>query len=324
MENIMAGYERKYLFELKITRQTLELLKTFVPYYFRHLIYRPHRRNISPVNYEYPHVGILKRAAESALDVIYSLMLEGYAELVGLKVRNGTGLLLKFLIEDLTRPLDDVLEDELITKDTVDIETLLETPKLKNPCDTLRDYTSIYGVSENVIDYLHYLFSLLFEDYWNTLKKANNTREFVDVFEAVKIDNGILVADVMQVVRLFNNHDCSKDAQYNLQRDFYFLGIVGKLADDIVDLKRDIKRDCINLLYALVSQNQPELQNLNTAIRSGDRLSIWWWRKYCPVSFARYYCYIERHYNQITSSKLKITANLLLLRAGIARHYDAR
>jgi hypothetical protein len=249
-------------------------------------------------------------------------MLDGYTELVKLDVRTGTGLLVKLLIEDLMRPLDVFLEDALTTSRAVDIGELLRSPTLKNPCDTLRTYTGMYGVSEAVIHHLEDLFSLMFEDYWNTLKKADNTRKFADIIDTSKIQAGILLSSIMEVVQLFNGHDFNQNVQWDLQYNFHSLGIVIQFADDMVDLKGDIKRDRLNLLYALVSQNQPELQNLHAAIRSGDRLSIWWWRKYCPGSFARYYDHIREHYNHITSHNLRILANLLLFRAGIGHNYD--
>jgi hypothetical protein len=322
MQNIMAEYERECFFLLKSTRPCLNLLRTFTPYYFRHVIYRPYRQSFPHINYKHPQVSIRERFTDSTMDTIYTLMLDGYTELVKLDVRNGTGLLLKFLIEDLMRPLDELLEDELTRCNAVDIDELLESPKLKNPCDTLRDYTGIYGTSEAVINHLEDLFSSLFEDYWNVLTKADNTREFEDVLDTSKFQAGILLSSIMEVVHLFNRHDFSRDVQQDLQHNFYSLGMVVQFADDMVDLIGDIKRERINLLYALVCQNQTELQNLHTAIKSGDRLSIWWWRKYCPVSFVRYYYHINEYYNQITSHNLRITGNLLLFRAGIGRAYN--
>lgn len=316
MKNIMVGYERKYFFRLKLSRQYLNLSRLLAPYYFRHFTRRPYRQSVPAINYEYPQVNTHKRIRESLYDAMYNVMLDGYVEIAKLDLRTETGLMLNLLI-DLTKHLDEYLDDES-TDRHAEIKEILEFPKVKKPYETFCDYTEMCGCSKPVMSHLSCLFSSHFKDYLGVLKKANNTRKFEDIIEAGKIDTGIWLSSVVEVVRLFNAHEPNNNVNHN----FYYLGLVGKFADDMVDIKRDIRRDRINLLYALVSQNSNELDNLNAVIKSGDKLGIRWWRKYCPVSFAGYYGHINEYYNQITSHKIRITGNLLLLPAVTGYDYD--
>ena len=140
------------------------------------------------------------------------------------------------------------------------------------------------------------------------LNTAKSSLQFEDTLEAVKIESRWLHG-VMEIVRLFNGHQINDE----VLNDFYLFAMIGKFADDMADLVCDIEKGLPNLLYALIRQNPVEYACLQLAIEKRKRLSIYWWKKHCPITYMCYFKHIEYYYQQMKSSKVRVASTLMFL-----------
>jgi hypothetical protein len=176
----------------------------------------------------------------------------------------------------------------------------------------------MFGRAESVMGHLRSVFADYYERYIHALGSPEKDWHFTAILKGIEIDSGIQLRSMLEVVGLFNGHQPHEE----VQRNFYALGMAGKFADDKVDLVRDISKNRPNLLYALISQNEAKLSALETAIEGKKRLDVDWWNKHCPDTYVEYFEYIEHYYNQISSPKLRLACDLMMLAVVIGYDYD--
>src|ERR1035437_2727768 len=100
--------------------------------------------------------------------------------------------------------------------------------------------------------------------------------------------------------------------------------MVGKLADDMVDLKRDVRDGGINLLVTYVHQDRDEAASLASALAAGEGLKLKGGRTNCPNAFAGFTHVLETYFEQITAPSMMDVAALLLVPAAMGMDYDSR
>jgi hypothetical protein len=298
-------------YRLRLSRFYLFYLMIFhlFPRVLYHFIKRPYCRDVHTIDYELSQQSRKqKRGLRAIYDAMFSFLLDGYVELAGVKVASGSGQIMLFLVE-LAKCLDEYLDEYLEAGDSLAMDEALEVPVLREQRAMFRRYLELYGCAEPILKYVRRLFVTYYDPYVNVLKAVKNNLQFEDIFEAARIDSGIWLRFVMEVVVLFNKHQMDDE----VLNDFFLFGMVGKFADDMADLVADIEQGSPNLLYALIRQNPEEYVLLQFAIKRGERLNLAWWKKRCPLTYMHYFEYIEYYYQQIKSSKVRIASMLMFV-----------
>jgi hypothetical protein len=307
-------------YRLYMTRPNLKkgLLFRLAPYYLNHLIRQPYRRDIPAIGYRVPRVLTRKRRRLTALyDAMYNLLLDSYAEITHSRLAAETGEMF-FLLIELTRRIDEHLDQHLGNDTSLSLDDVLKAPLIQEQIGIFRSYLHLFGRADTIMGYLRDLFATHYNNYVRALEKASSTHQFDAVLAAAEVDTGIWLRCTMEAVALFNGHKPDAEALDN----FYLFGMVGKFADDMVDLPRDIEKNDPNLLYALISQTPGEKDILLTALEAHERLRASWWNEHCPRTFMAYFEYIEHYYRQIISRKLRFACDLIMLPAIVGRDYD--
>ena len=198
-----------------------------------------------------------------------------------------------------------------ITHTSLPIYNLLDVHTILNQFLDLYRHIAMFGYAMPIIKYL--LQSLITYNYYDRYIYAFNIArdhlQFEDTLEVAKIDSGLACLTVIEAACLFSGHPIDDE----ILNDFYLFGMVGKFADDMFDLTDDIEKGLPNLLDALVRQNPEEYACLQLAIKQGERLTIAWWKKRCPLTFICYFKYVEHYYQQIKSSKVRRASMLMLM-----------
>jgi hypothetical protein len=223
-----------------------------------------------------------------------------------------------FLLIELTRRIDEYLDQHLGGETPLSVDEVLKAPLIQEQITIFRGYLQLFSRADPIMRYLRDLFAAHYDSYLKTLEKANNTLRFDDVLGATKVDTGIWLRCMLEVVALFNGHELQEEALHN----FYLFGMVGKFADDMVDMPRDVEKHDPNLLYALTCQTQCDKDALHAALEAHERLRVTWWGEHCPHTYRRYFEHIEHYYQQIVSKKLRFACDLIMLPAIVGRDYD--
>ncbi len=283
----------------------------YSPYYIRHLLLLPYRKNVLEVTYTVTENGRKQKRYLSALyDSILNIALEGYVAIMEEKIIPSTGQMLHYLF-DLTIRFDEFLDRNRKTEISLRLSDVLGDPSIKEQLSVFRNYVRMFGREEIIVTYFKEMFTAHYDRYINLIKTNSTRVSFNKTLEISQLDSGSSLASAMEIVRLFNDHQSNS----KMFKEFYLLGTVGKFADDIADLVCDIKKNHLNLFCSLINEDPIEKINLYQGIKSNVQTDINWLRKNCPNTFAEYFRTMESYYNQITDPKLKLICELSIIPA---------
>lgn len=308
---------RLLAYRLVLRLRYAQLLVILAPYFIRHFLRRHYRQDIPELGYYYPLVNAKRRAREALFDGMYNLLLDAYSDVTQSKCTPPTGKLLYLLIE-LSRHLDEFIDDSANTKTQLTLSQILSNERVQQPLDLFVSYVTLYTDPNPIKKYLQKQFDTLFLQYLTIIYSVQMDSKFERTLLAGKIDTGAWMKSVMSIVGLFNQHHLTND----MLNQFYYFGVVGKFADDIVDLKRDYRRGRANLLVALLDEHPVEHMRLRQAVQKDVRMDMLWWVYNCPVTITRYLDYVQRYYNLIGSRKLRLICDLLFLPAMLGKDHD--
>jgi hypothetical protein len=284
------------------------LLCCSLPYALYHLILRPERPNIPEIGYSFlKNPSFKERVVFAYYDVMHNLLFDSYTEITGLKVLPATGPMFNLLL-DLTKCLDGYLDKSQKSVTTSSLDMVLEAPPLRERIEVFRHYLQLFGREKPIMAYLRKMFTTYYEQYTQHLMTAGSTLQFEDILATAQVDSGMWRRCGIEIVAIFNSHEPPSEAL----QDFYLFGMVVKFADDMFDLRQDLRNGNPNLLYALICQDQVELTALQLALRKPTRLNAAWWQTHCPNTYSRFFDHIEHYYHQITSKKLRFVTDLLV------------
>jgi len=288
-------------------------LLRYSPYYFRHLIVLSYRKDISGITSAVRENGRKQKRYLSALyDSILNLALEGYVDIMEEKIIPSTGQMLHHLFE-LTIRFDEFLDRHRKTENSLKLFDVLGDPCIKEQLTIFRNYVRTFGREEIIISYFKEMFTAHYDRYINLIKANSTQASFKETLEISRLDSGSSLASAMEIVRLFNDHQ-SKSKMF---KEFSLLGTFAKFADDIADIKCDIKKNHLNLFFSLVNENPIEKINLYQGIKSNVQINFNWLSKNCPNTFSEYFRTMESYYDQITAPKLKLICELSIIPASL-------
>jgi len=304
MESSLTKFNKRYIIWL-----VFRLSRLVVSYAVR----TPFFRDIPEIGYKISTGRLRSRKQVLFLNLMYGLLLECYSDLMGKRAKSGSEQVL-FLMVEIYKNLDDFIDEKTCISSG---SKVLYHPGLKTKRDFLKKYLERYGSATIVMDFLKSSFEKHYDDYAVRLGNSRDDACFENLQRVIEIDSWWL-SYTMETVALFNGYSLSPEAR----DDFYKLGLIGKFADDMYDLPADLRNRQINLLHSLVRQNTAEKDCLYEAAKESKRLDVGWWRVHCPITIRKYFALIDSYQSQIVSPKIKLTCDLVILRALVGQQYE--
>jgi len=258
-----------------------------------------------------------RRRIEALIDAMIHIMMRGYAELTGRPLGLSTGQLLLFLGR-IAKSVDEIFEKRLHDDASLDLTDVMADPSVREQIDVLQAYLDLSGRRPVVMERLQALYATHYPAYAQRLSRKEHEWQFAEVLDSAHFDSGTMVRAMLETVALFNGHP---PADGGLE-EFYEVGMIGKFADDMIDLERDIRLGAPNLVYALVQQHPFELHALEAGIQSHDRRNSAWWQRSCPITYAEIFEMISRYSSRVNAPHLKLACDLCLVPPVIGREYD--
>lgn len=289
------------------------------PYILLHVVKRPYRQDIPAIDYSYSP-GAYSRYRLACFDALFNIVLDGYIEVSGQPVLSTTGQFFFFALE-LTKSLDEVIDEALgeSTAKPLCAADLLAHCSVQKNLDDVKNYLRISNApDEKILTYLKGRFDDFFDRYIGLSKEAVTSKRFDDILRVAELDNGLWMSSMADMIAMFNRHSFSN----RVRQDFHNFGMVGKLIDDIVDVKRDLVEGRSNLLYALVTDHDTSIDQLNLVLASEQRLSLNWWIKCYPSAYTEYLRILNHYLGLIQSNKLRLACDIMLLPTVLGYDYD--
>ncbi|WP_031070038.1 hypothetical protein [Streptomyces sp. NRRL S-118] len=236
-----------------------------------------------------------------------NLLLDGYAELAGYPVRAETGQLI-IRLNRLIGAFDDEYEERLGDGRSLDLGDVFAGELVQERLFALGDFLQAYPERRAIQEFLT---DRLSGSYGRYVALTQSKPDFDRLYESVVLDSGGLGECLAHVIGLFNG--AAPDPETVEQ--FSSFGIVGKLADDVIDFWTDLAQGRTNVLIGLVQGHPEEHERvLQTASRTA-RGRLKWWRLNCPDSFVQLMDLIEEHRARLKAPSLRLAGDLTLLPA---------
>lgn len=289
------------------------------PFFLYHFIRRPYRQSVPALGYKKLPVTLRRRGRDSLYDALFLLLLQCLAKFTQISLYHpSTGQML-FFLSGMLASFDGCLEKRFQTGASLAFEDVLAELAVQERLQILRRYLHLYGAEEPIMNHLRQMFADHYETYIVALKRTQQDLVFEDVFACAHADSGIELCCLMEIAALFNGITLDEQAR----KDFYLFGMLGKFADDWIDIKRDLREGSPNLFYTLLCQVPDELAAFKKRVAQGKPLKVSWWHQRCPLTYAHYFEYIEQHYQQIQLSHLRLVCDLVVLPVIVGYDYDS-
>jgi hypothetical protein len=280
------------------------LLARFLPYYIRHVIlltYRGHR----PLDKVRELVMTPARCHQTAVyDAVLELMLKGYAELAGYSLRPETGRI-AVLLTRIGFAFDDEYERRQARQESREFEEVLHSPQVAKRVLEWRHFMQRFDVYGDIKDFLMCFVASLHTEY--AAEDARGQTDFDTLLRRAELDSGGLLIALVHVVAKF--HEVPPKSE--LLSQFSSLGVIGKLADDVIDFSSDLAGGRPNLLQLLAKEDEREYIKAIDSAALGKPLSARWWRRNCPRAYTDLASLYEKHQNNLTSKWLRYTSSLM-------------
>jgi hypothetical protein len=275
------------------------------PYALRHMTAKPFRSTAeSQLVSARLHNPEYRRAAH---DIYCEMFLEGYQETTSLPVSQTTGFaLVLFTVFIFT--FDREFERSRRLGEPPDYLTIIDTPSVAEAWEALAQYLKMFGRDDEILAHLLHTFNGHYDDYRRCVNEAIARVGFDATVRLVEYDSGRALLAAYEIIRRFNGHSPHPQCE----SEFFALGMAGKFFDDLRDMADDVAAGLPNLLHALTSENEKERGILEAALRDQVRITLSWWSRYCPASLDLYFRHAFRYYDQVGSTKLRLTLDILL------------
>jgi hypothetical protein len=288
-------------------RQLL-LLKTLLRYTLRHLFLHPYHDGRPKRKHHSFLAGLRSRAGSAVYDCVINHFIKGYTELTGVQPRPETGALV-ILLYRLMAAFDDEYERRVHTHEVMAFTDILHSEPVQKHLDSLSAFLVDFDERVAIREFLEEYATANYDKYLALNRSRETAQNFSRQLEMIQLDSGGFLVCTVHVIAIFNNRTVNDDVVDEFRR----LGIIGKLADDMVDVWEDHDEGVVNVLAGVVASTPGEAHVLATGSRR--RTSHRWWRNRCPASFAHYSRIVARHRSTLTSRSLGVAGDLMLLPA---------
>jgi hypothetical protein len=241
-------------------------------------------------------------------DAVVNRIIDGYAELAGRRLRPETGALI-ILLYRLMAAFDNEYERRARDGGALDFDGILNGAPVNEHLRRMSAFLAPHPERHALREFLERFAATNFERY----RELTASRGVADQLALVELDSAGQLICTAYAIGIFNGHE----PPASIVDEFAHVGIVGKLADDLIDVWTDHAEGSANLFATVVRDHPDEYQvflaNAATAPRPHHHL----WRSHCPSAFAAYTRIVAEHRGKLTAPSLCIAADLMLLPAAL-------
>jgi hypothetical protein len=277
----------------------------FASHCLRHFAWLSYRRGIGRGD------GLSRRARVAAYDAMISLLLDGYEQLADHRLRPQTGALIVRL-NRLIGAVDDEYERRLTGQLTLDFAELFGAAAVQAKLADLADFLKPYRERLAIRDYLRARVGRYYGTYVELTESDTKNSEWH--LRSAQLDSAGVAECLADVIGLFH----SARPHCDIVQQFSCFGMLGKVADDVIDFWDDFAAGRPNVLHGIVRRHPAEQERAMTA--AGARhTGLRWWRDNCPGAYAEVAALIDDRRACLTSSRLRLAGDLVLIPAWYGR-----
>jgi len=296
----------------------IKILFRFFPYYFKHFIIYKSQKSIPEIGYRKDKLNLFTKMHRALYDAMYNIVIDGYLEHTGLKVSKDTFIMI-FFLRQFIASLDDELEEQLANDRFNGLEALLESKSVSVYLNYIKQYQVHQKCEHNIAGHLTSWLGLEFDRYICLTRNTVKSYNIEHILECNNYDSGMWLEVLTECVALFNDHN---QLDTKTIKDLNFCGNACKLADELVDIRRDVKELDPNVMVAILEKYPVEKKVFLKEMNSKKWLCLKWWLKNCPESTDEFFGLVDEFYNSISSSKLKLVCYMSFLPAIIGYDFE--
>ncbi|MEO3808359.1 hypothetical protein ABGB17_05090 [Sphaerisporangium sp. B11E5] len=279
----------------------------FARHFVRHAARQPYRRGL-PVHGETSGIRVKARIRAALYDAVINLFLDGYTELAGHPLRRETGPLM-IRLNRLISAFDDAYERGLTAGGSLRFGAVFAEARVQERLDVLVGFFGQHPERFAVRDFLMARISSQYHRYVKITTAPPASRSFQEDLESAVLDSGGFAECFAHVVAILHGaRACERTTE-----QFGHVGILAKLADDVVDFWDDLAAGRINLLASLIREHPDEYQQLTVTAPQQRRTGIGWWRATCPASFERFTALVSEHKAAVLAPSLSLACDIMLV-----------
>ena len=269
-------------------------------HFLRHLATRPYRVGL-------PARRGSARVRAAVYDAVMNLLLDGYADLAGHALRPETGRLVVRL-NRLLAAFDDRFEHRRATGASLAFDDVLGDPPVPEHLAALADFLAGYPEGTAIRGYLTGRIADQYDGYVTLASAPDATVDLDRQLELARLDSAGFAQCFAQSVGLFHRETPDPPAL----DQFAGLGMVAKLADDILDFAEDHVAGAINLMRGILHRYLDE-ERRAVDRPAGERTGIAWWRAHCPRAFTDFTALVQQQRGRLSSARLRLASDLMLV-----------
>ena len=278
------------------------LLGRFAPYYLRHFATAPFRHRDS-LREAIAHP--VRRHQIAVYDAVMELLLKGYAELAGHRLRRETGTV-AVMLSRIGFAFDDEYERREAAGESLTFEEVFQSPAVALRLEQWRELMREHASYGTIREFLYEFVTSLYKSYRDTTSETAR-RSYEALMRSAVIDSGGLLVTLAHVIARLHGSVPTE----NVINQFSSLGVTAKLADDLVDLRTDLAGGRPNLVQALAFERPAEQARIADALSQGKRMHAGWWAAQCPGVYEQITGTYEEHQAVLTSRWLRFASRLM-------------
>ncbi len=276
----------------------------FIPYVFK-CLRSPVFSNIPEINYVLPKEKRGNSLKVIFLNVLHGMLLECYKDITGENLKRGSEHVL-YLFMDIIKELDDCIDGD---QNEYSKKGILYNPTIKEKRDNLKKFLELNGGKDNVFSFIKDMFEQNYSTYIQQHDIATEAQSFEEIKKLIEIDIKWL-SYTMSVISIYNSGKVKKE----IINDFDMIGFVGKISDDLVDLKHDIRNNRLNIIHSILKLNAKEYKKVLKLHDENKKIGIKFWKEECPVTFSTFIEMIDSYYRKIDSDLAKYLVEMVVYR----------
>ncbi len=277
------------------------VLGRFAPCYLSHFVGAPFRHDKFRGLFAHP----VRRHQIAVYDSVMDLLLKGYAELSGHRLRPETGTV-AVMLSRIGFAFDDEYERREAAGEPLTFEEVFQSPAVLLRLEQWRELMRGHASYGTIRAFLYEFVTGLYQSYRDTTSETART-SFETLMRSAVIDSGGLLVTLAHVIARLH----ASVPTENVINQFSSLGVTAKLADDLIDLRADLAGGRPNLVQALALEHPAEQARIAAALWQGKRMHARWWAAQCPGVFQRITTTYEEHQAVLTSRWLRFASRLM-------------
>lgn len=307
----MSELDTWWYSEYMSAARRLRILVRLLPCYTAHFIRQPYRRNV-PASPPGPmRARLAARHSAAALDTWIDRLLKTYLRLSGRPLRPETGELAVHYIR-LLAVFNREYEHRLAVGGSLAMADLLNDELVAGRLAEWKRFTCKYSHDEGVAKFLFGSdVAVDYSKYIGLTTSADFRTNAALQVKSIELDSGGYLVYLIQLIERFNE----REPVVTVFDEYFKLGMLAKLVDEMADLASDYAEGRYNLILALIADYPAEQERVLARLGRDLPLPMTWWAKHAPQSFRAFCELFDHFYLQIESKDLRRLGDLTAVRA---------